>query len=93
MVYQTVPSDLFYKFGDSYIVHRVYAIINASGTYYLLTKGDNNPGLDMQYGNYPANLSQIQGKVVASVPYIGYIKLIFSESYTEPAGCNATMSD
>ncbi len=92
VVYQTVPSDLFYTYGDSYVVHRLYAIINASGTYYLLTKGDNNPGLDMQYGNYPANLSQIQGKVIASVPYLGYIKLIFSQSYTEPAGCNVTMS-
>jgi signal peptidase I len=92
VVYQTVPSDLFYRFGDSYIVHRVYAVINASGSYYVLTKGDNNPGLDMQYGNYPAGLGQTQGKVVASVPYLGYIKLIFAESYTEPAGCNVTMS-
>ena len=92
VVYQTVPSDLFYKLGDSYVVHRLYAIINASGSYYLLTKGDNNPGLDMQFGNFPASMSELQGKVLASVPYIGYIKLIFAQSYTEPAGCNVTMS-
>ncbi len=93
VVYQTTPSDLFYKFGDSYIVHRLYAIMNVSGSYYLLTKGDNNPGLDMEFGNYPAGLDQLQGKAIASVPYLGYVKLIFTQSYTEPAGCNTTMSD
>jgi signal peptidase I len=92
VVYQTTPSDLFYKLGDSYVVHRLYAIINASGSYYLLTKGDNNPGLDMQFGNYPVNMSQLQGKVIASAPYLGYVKLIFAKSFTEPAGCNVTMS-
>jgi hypothetical protein len=92
VVYQTVPSDAFYKLGDSYVVHRLYAIINASGSYYLLTKGDNNPGLDMQFGNYPVNMSQLQGKVIASAPYLGYIKLIFAKSFIEPAGCNTTMS-
>jgi hypothetical protein len=93
VVYQTTPSDQFYKYGDSYIVHRLYAVINASGSYYVLTKGDNNPGLDMQFGNYPASLNALQGKSIASVPYLGYIKLIFTQSYTEPAGCNATLSD
>ena len=29
VVYQTVPEDAFYKLGDRYIVHRVYAVINA----------------------------------------------------------------
>lgn len=92
-VYQTAPSDLFYKLGDSYVVHRVYAVINASGSYYLLMKGDNNPGLDLQYGNYPVNMSRLQGTMLASVPYVGYVKLIFSNSFTEPAGCNATLSN
>jgi signal peptidase I len=93
VVYQTSPLDLFYKLGDDYVVHRLYAIINASGNYYLLTKGDNNPGLDMQFENYPIGISDLQGKVIASVPYLGYIKLIFVKSFTEPAGCNVTMSD
>jgi signal peptidase I len=94
VVYQTVPADDFYKLGDSYIVHRVYAILNVSGTYYTLTKGDNNPGLDIQYLNAPANLSQGQvgGKVVASIPYIGYVKLILSNNFVEPTGCNYTTS-
>ncbi len=94
VVYQTVPQDYFYKEGDSYIVHRVYAILNVSGSYYTLTKGDNNPGLDIQYDNTPANLSQGQvgGKVVASIPYVGYVKLILSNNFVEPTGCNYTTS-
>jgi hypothetical protein len=93
-VYQTVPQDYFYKVGDSYIVHRVYAILNVSGKYYTLTKGDNNPGLDIQYDNTPANLSkgQVGGKVIASIPYIGYVKLILSNNFVEPTGCNYTTS-
>ncbi len=95
VVYQTIPQDNFYKFGDSYIVHRIYAIVNVSGTYYVLTKGDNNPGLDIQYFNAPANLSQNQvgGKVIASIPYIGYVKLIISNNFVEPTGCNYTTSN
>ncbi|MDE1871620.1 MAG: hypothetical protein KGI06_05285 [Candidatus Micrarchaeota archaeon] len=91
VVYATIPQDYFYKLGDSYIVHRAYAIINASGKYYVLTKGDNNPGLDMQYGNYPVNMTYVQGSVVYSIPYLGYLKLALSNSFTEPAGCNSTV--
>lgn len=91
VVYETVPQDYFYKLGDSYIVHRVYAILNVNGTYYVLTKGDNNPGLDIQYGNYPVNITYVQGKVILSIPYLGYFKLALSSSFTEPAGCNSTV--
>jgi signal peptidase I len=93
VVYSTVPKDLFYQEGDSYIVHRVYAILNVSGSYYVLTKGDNNPGLDVQYSNYPANLTEVQGKVIGSIPYLGYLKLILSSHFTEPAGCNSTIQN
>jgi signal peptidase I len=90
LVYGTVPGDLFYSYGDAYIVHRVYAVLRTSSNYYVLTKGDNNPGLDLQYGNYPANSSEVQGKVIASIPYLGYLKLAISGSFTEPTGCNYT---
>ena len=93
VVYSTVPQDLFYQEGDSYIVHRVYAVLNVTGSYYVLTKGDNNPGLDVQYSNYPATLTEVQGKVIASLPYLGYLKLILSSHFTEPAGCNSTMQN
>jgi hypothetical protein len=90
VVYGTVPGDLFYKYGDAYIVHRVYAVLRDSSTYYVLTKGDNNPGLDLQYSNYPASASSLQGLVVASIPYVGYLKLALSGSFVEPTGCNYT---
>ena len=93
VVYSTIPEDLFYQEGDAYIVHRVYALLNVSGTYYTLTKGDNNQGLDMQYANYPVNLTAVQGKVIGSIPYLGYLKLIISSRFTEPAGCNSTIQN
>jgi signal peptidase I len=89
VVYQTTPDDYFYTLGDRYIVHRVYAVIDTGGNYYALTKGDNNAGLDIQYGNYPANESYVEGRVIASVPYIGYLKLILNNQFGEPAGCNS----
>jgi signal peptidase I len=92
LVYQTIPSDLFYKEGDTYIVHRAYALVNVSGTWYVLTKGDNNPGLDIQYSNYPISMNYVSGKVAASIPYLGYLKLILSSNFAEPAGCNSTIS-
>lgn len=91
VVYSTVPSDVFYKEGDAYIVHRAYAVMNVSGSYYVLTKGDNNPGLDLQYGNYPASFNALQGEVVASIPYLGYIKLILSNDFGQPQGCAAAI--
>ncbi len=91
VVYGTRPGDLFYEEGDAYVVHRVYAILNDSGDYYVLTKGDNNPGLDIQYGNYPPNMSQVQGKVVGVIPYLGYLKLIISGNLVVPQGCNSTV--
>ncbi len=91
VVYGTRPGDLFYEEGDAYVVHRAYAILNDSGEYYVLTKGDNNPGLDIQYGNYPPNMSQVQGKVVGVIPYLGYLKLIISGNLVVPQGCNSTV--
>ena len=88
IVYRTVPGDSFYGAGDSYIVHRVYAMIKVGGGYYALTKGDNNPGLDVQYANYPINESYIEGSVISSIPYIGYLKLILSNQFSQPAGCD-----
>lgn len=87
IVYETVPSDLFYRMGDRLIVHRAYVILNSSGNYYILTKGDNNPGLDVQYNNMPPNISHIKGKVLFVIPYIGYIKIALS-GISSGAGCN-----
>ncbi len=91
IVYATIPQDYFYRLGDSYIVHRAYAIIDSGGNYTILTKGDNNPGLDIQYGNYPISIKQVEGKVLFAVPYVGYLKLVLSNSFVEPSGCNSTV--
>ena len=88
VVYKTVPQDLFYREGDSLIVHRALAVVNASGSYYVLTMGDNNQGLDIQFYNQPPAMSNIVGKVVAVIPYLGYVKLAFSGQVSTPAGCN-----
>ena len=73
------------------IIHRVVAALNVNGSYYILTKGDNNPGLDMEFGNYPINQSSVIGYDIATVPLIGYLKLIVSGQLGAVAGCNQTM--
>ncbi len=93
IVYETVPQDSFYQDGDSYIVHRVYAVLNTGEGFYYLTKGDNNPGLDMQYQNYPVAGQYVEGKVFGVIPYLGYLKLILSGTLNQPAGCNSTLRD
>ncbi len=87
IVYKTTEKDYFS--GD--IIHRVYALINASGSYYFLTMGDNNPGLDIEFANYPPSSSNVVGYVVFDVPIVGYIKLILSGQFGSVAGCNQTI--
>ncbi len=91
IIYKTMPQDSFYSAGDAYIIHRAYAILNQSGTYYVLTKGDNNPGLDIQYGNLPSPQSYVEGQTVLTLPYFGYLKLVISGQLAQPAGCNSTV--
>ncbi|MDE1860544.1 MAG: S26 family signal peptidase [Candidatus Micrarchaeota archaeon] len=88
IVYSTTSRDFFPK---EDIIHRVYAAIHSGGSYYLLTKGDNNPGLDMEYANYPVNQSDVVGYVVARVPVVGYLKLILSGQLSSVEGCNQTI--
>jgi signal peptidase I len=91
VIYETVKPDYFYAIGDTFIVHRAYAMLNVSGSYYLLTKGDNNPGLDMQYMNMPINFTDIEGSTLFSVPYLGYFKILLSGQLLQPSGCNSTV--
>lgn len=87
IVYRTTERDYFS--GD--IIHRVYAVINASGEYYFLTMGDNNPGLDIEFANYPPNSSSVLGYVVGTLPVLGYLKLIISGQFGAVQGCNQTI--
>ena len=87
VVYQTTKNDYF----SGSIIHRVLAVLNVSGSYYFLTKGDNNQALDIEFGNYPAGASDVMGYVIADVPIVGYIKLLLSGQLAVPAGCNQTI--
>ena len=87
VVYQTSSEDAF----TGSIIHRVFAVLNVSGSYYFLTKGDNNQALDIEFENYPVNASSVTGYVLADVPLVGYIKLLLSGQLAVPAGCNQTI--
>ncbi len=85
IVYSTTSHDLV-PLED--IIHRLYAAIRVNGSYYLLTKGDNNPVLDVQFGVYPTSSADVVGYVLAHVPIIGYLKLLVSGQIGQVAGCN-----
>ena len=55
------------------IVHRAVAKYENSGTWYFTTKGDNNPGTDNWNGG--VSESEVVGKVVGAIPYVGHIPL------------------
>lgn len=88
IVYQTTGKDSF----SGSIIHRLYAVLNVSGSYYFLTRGDNNQALDMEFANYPANQSDVVGYVIADIPLVGYVKLLLSGQLATPAGCNQVLS-
>ena len=87
VIYATTPQDYFT--GD--IIHRVVAALRVGSSYYILTKGDNNPGLDIEFGNYPINESSVIGYRITGVPILGYLKLIISGQFGAVAGCNQVM--
>lgn len=84
IVYRTVANDSF----SGEIVHRVFAAISSGSSYYLLTKGDNNPVLDIQAQNYPIAADDVRGYVLSDIPYIGYVRLILFGQVSSVAGCN-----
>ncbi len=72
--------------GQKDIIHRAVAKIKAGDGYYFLTKGDSvrNPLIDqdelVKISSYPVKESEIKGKALFRVPFIGWIKLlIFDE--------------
>jgi len=97
IVYQPVKGDLYSYVGD--IVHRVMFKINVDGKKYYLTRGDNNPLLDIQaydygnsIGNSPVPQENARGKVIARVPILGYFKLFISGYLTEDAQCRTQLA-
>lgn len=62
------------------IIHRVFDKWVESGTYYFKTKGDNNNRLLPFEDRIHEN--QIQGVSVLKIPYLGWIKIWFTELIT-----------
>ncbi|MEW5955581.1 MAG: S26 family signal peptidase [Candidatus Micrarchaeota archaeon] len=70
------------------VVHRAWlAFENESGVF-LVTKGDNNDGLDQESDIGFVEKSRLHGKVVARLPYVGLLKLFLFGQFDEPPGCN-----
>ncbi|MEW6721685.1 MAG: hypothetical protein AB1324_00320 [Candidatus Micrarchaeota archaeon] len=92
IVYAPPEGDLYASIGD--IVHRTFFAIDVDGEKYYVTRGDNNPLLDMQvydYGtgltNHPVPQDSLRGKVVARIPLLGYFKLFLSGFFQEDSQC------
>jgi hypothetical protein len=97
IVYQPVKGDLFSYVGD--IVHRVMFRIDVDGKSYYLTRGDNNPVLDIQQfdygsglGNHPAPQENVRGKVLFRIPFLGYFKLFISGYFDEDSQCRTQLT-
>jgi signal peptidase I len=91
------PQGYLYAFiGD--IVHRAMFKINVDGKAYYLTRGDNNPVLDIQvydYGrgltNPPVAEEHVRGKVIGRIPILGYFKLFISGYLQEDPQCRTQL--
>jgi len=96
VVYQPNKREYYSRVGD--IIHRAYIRLkNAEdGKTYFLTKGENNPIFDIQVyddasgqGNAPVEVSRSKGRILVSVPYLGYFKLFISPAaIVTPEGCD-----
>jgi len=96
IVYQPPAGDLYSLVGD--IVHRAVFRISAEGKTYYLTRGDNNPVLDLQiydYGqglaNHPIPAENVRGKVIGRIPWLGYFKLFISGYLQEDDQCKTQL--
>lgn len=96
IVYGPAQGDLYSLAGD--IIHRLYFKVKVGDSTYYLTKGDNNPVMDIQeysysreMGNSPPGNSQYKGKVIGRIPYIGYLKLFISGFFSETTNCDSTL--
>ncbi len=96
IVYQPPAGDYYSLIGD--IVHRALFRINVDGKTYYLTRGDNNPLLDLQAYDYstgmhnrPVPQENLRGKVIGRIPILGYFKLFIQGFYQEDAQCRTQL--
>lgn len=82
-VFAPEKDEYYSRVGD--IIHRAYLRLNAGNQTYFITKGDNNPILDIQVydeasgmGNRPVEVQRSKGRILVSIPYVGYFKLFLS---------------
>lgn len=97
VVYQPVAGDYFSRIGD--IVHRAMFKIDVDGKSYYLTRGDNNPVLDIQQfdygsglGNRPVPQENLRGKVIFRIPFLGYFKLFITGYLSEDEQCRTQLT-
>jgi len=64
------------------VIHRVVESWEESEGYYFKTKGDNNPDSYSQLGETKIPEDKMIGKAVLRIPYLGWIKIIFTEIIT-----------
>ncbi len=95
VVYQPEKDEYYSRVGD--IIHRAFIRLRIpGGQVYFLTKGDNNPIFDVQVydeksnqGNRPVEVERSKGRIILSLPYVGYLKLFISPSaIPTPEGCD-----
>jgi hypothetical protein len=96
VVYQPPSGDFYARIGD--IVHRALFKLNVDGKTYYLTRGDNNPILDLQaydYGtglhNTPVPQENLRGKVIGRIPFLGYFKLFIQGYFSEDPQCRTQL--
>ncbi len=73
------------------IVHRVFVRLSNGTNEYLLTKGDNNIGLDQEAGLLPVQPKDVRGTVITRIPLLGFLKLFLFMQFDEPAGCKQVL--
>lgn len=64
-----------YQYNGTVIVHRIIDSYSEDGEKFYILKGDNNKSKDLK----PVSLNQVMGKVVFSIPKIGYPSVWLSE--------------
>ena len=78
--------------GPGLLIHRSFARLVSGDQIYYLTKGDNNPVLDQEGSRFSLVSSKdVKGKVLLSIPYVGYLKLFLFMQFEVPAGCDSTL--
>lgn len=99
IVYAPREDDLYWFVVRADIVHRVFFKVDVEGETYYLTKGDNNPTMDVQatdaatlIKNHPVAEENVKGKVIGRVPYLGHLKLLIMGQWKEDEQCGWQLS-